>query len=56
MKEQEGQAPKALGKIKSFDNLMEDLTRFKETHGHANVSNPEDKSLAAFCATTRSRT
>ena len=32
---------------------MEDLKRYKETHGHANVSIPEDKSLAQFCATAR---
>jgi hypothetical protein len=32
---------------------MVDLKRFKETHGHANVSNPEDKSLAAFCKRAR---
>ena len=32
---------------------MEDLKRFKETHGHANVSIPEDRSLAKFCAQVR---
>jgi hypothetical protein len=32
---------------------MEDLKRYKETHGHANVSISEDKSLAQFCAQTR---
>jgi DNA repair exonuclease SbcCD ATPase subunit len=48
-KEQEEQVPKARGKYKKFDDQMEDLKRFKETHGHVNVSNPEDKSLAAFC-------
>jgi hypothetical protein len=52
-KEQEGQAPKARGKIESFDDQMEDLKRFKQTHGHANVSIPEDKSLAAFCSRVR---
>jgi hypothetical protein len=52
-REQEGQAPKARGKIKSIDDQMEDLKRFKETHGHANVSIPEDKSLSAFCKRAR---
>jgi hypothetical protein len=28
---------------------MEDLKRFKESHGHANVSIREDKSLGQFC-------
>jgi hypothetical protein len=32
---------------------MEDLKQYKETHGHANVSIPEDKSLAQICAQTR---
>ena len=32
---------------------MEDLKRFKETHGHANVSIREDKSLYHFCASVR---
>ena len=32
---------------------MDDLKRYKETHGHANVSIPEDKSLAQFCANAR---
>jgi hypothetical protein len=52
-KEQEEQAPKARGKYKTFDDKMEDLKRFEETHGHANVSKPEDKSLAQFCAQVR---
>ena len=52
-KEQEEQAPKARGKYKTFDDKMEDLKRFKETHGHANVFKPEDKSLAQFCAQVR---
>ena len=51
--EQEEQAPKARGKNKTFDDRMEDLKRFKETHGHANVSIHEDRSLAQFCAQTR---
>ncbi len=29
---------------------MEDLKRFKETHGHVNVTIPEDRSLYQFCA------
>jgi len=32
---------------------MEDLTGYKETHGHANVSIPEDKSFTQFCTQTR---
>ena len=32
---------------------MDDLKRYKETHGHANVSIPEDKSLAQFCNSVR---
>ena len=31
---QEEQVPKARGKYKTFDDRMEDLKRFKETHGH----------------------
>ena len=51
--EQGKQAPKARGKYKTFDDLMEDLKRFKETHGHASVSIREDKSLGQFCNKTR---
>jgi hypothetical protein len=51
--EQGKQAPKARGKYKTFNERMEDLKRFKETHGHANVSVSEDKSLAQFCAKAR---
>ena len=50
---QEEQAPKARGKNKTFDDRMEDMKRFKETHGHANVSIPEDRSLAPFCTQAR---
>ena len=32
---------------------MEDRKRYKETHGHANVFIPEDKSLAQFCTQAR---
>ena len=52
-KEQEGQAPKARGKYMTFDDRMEDLKRFKETHDHANVSIRENKSLYLFCASVR---
>ena len=52
-KEQEEQAPKARGKYKTFDDRMEDLKLYKETHGHVNLSIPEDKSLAQFCAQAR---
>ena len=51
--EQEEQAPKARGKYNKFEDQMEDLKRFKETHGHANVSIREDKSLGQFCSKTR---
>jgi hypothetical protein len=51
--EQGKQAPKARGKYKTFDERMEDLKRFKETHGHANVSIPEDRSLTKFCVRAR---
>ena len=46
-------APKARGRNNTFDDRMEDLKRYKETHGHANVSIPEDKSLAQFCTQAR---
>jgi ATPase subunit of ABC transporter with duplicated ATPase domains len=52
-KEQEEQAPKARGKVKSFNDRMEDLKRFKETHGHANVTIREDIPLGQFCAKAR---
>ena len=32
---------------------MDDLKRYEETHGHANVSICEDKSLAQFCSNAR---
>ena len=32
---------------------MEDMKRFKETHGHVNVSIREDKPLAQFCVQMR---
>ena len=51
--EQEEQAPKMRGKYKTFDDRMEDLKLFKETHGHVNVSISEDNSLAQFCAQAR---
>jgi hypothetical protein len=51
--EQEEQEPKARGKYKTFDDQMEDLKLFKETHGHVNVSISEDISLAQFCTKTR---
>ena len=53
MSEQEEQAPKARGKYKKFEDQMEDLKQFKETHGHANVSIHEDKSLGQVCNKTR---
>ena len=41
------------GKYKTFDDRMEDLKRFKETHGHANVTTREDIPVSKFCTTTR---
>jgi hypothetical protein len=52
-KEQEEQAPKAQGKYKTFDDKMEDLKQFEETHGHANVTSREDIPLGKFCAQVR---
>jgi len=37
----------------TFDDRMEDLKRFKETHDHANVSIRENTSLYHFCNKTR---
>ena len=42
-------------RYKTFDDRMEDLKRYKEKHGHANVSIFEDKSLAQFCAKSKCR-
>jgi hypothetical protein len=44
---------KARGKYKTFNDRMDDLRRYKETHGHSNVTIPNDKSLAQFCANAR---
>jgi hypothetical protein len=52
-KEQEEQAPKARGKYKTFNDKMEDLKRFEEMHGHANVTIREDIPLGRFCAQVR---
>ncbi len=41
--QQEEQAPKKRGKQKTFDDRMEDLKRYKETHGHINVSISKEK-------------
>jgi hypothetical protein len=51
--EQEEQVPQARGKYKTFDDRMEDLKLLKETHGHVDVSIPEDNSLAQFCIQVR---
>ena len=51
--EQEEQAPKARGKNKTFDERIEDMKRYKETHGHVNVLFSVDKSLAQFCSQAR---
>ena len=51
--EQEEQAPKPRGKNKSFDERVEDLKLFKETHGHINISIRKDKSLCKFCTSVR---
>ncbi len=52
-KEQEELASKAQGKYKTFDDKMEDLKRFEEMHGHANVTSREDIPLGQFCAQVR---
>ena len=52
-KEHKEQPPKARGKYKTFEDRMEDLKRYEETHDHANVSIREDKSLYQFCASVR---
>jgi nitrate reductase alpha subunit len=52
-KEQEEQAPKARGKYKTFDDRMEDLKLFKETHDHVNVTIHLDNSLTKFCSQAR---
>ena len=45
--------PKARSKYKTFDDQMEDLMLYKETHGHVNIFISEEKSLYKFCATAR---
>ena len=40
---------KARGKYKTFNDRMDDLRRYK----HPNVTIPDDKSLAQFCANAR---
>ena len=52
-KEQEEQAPKARGKYKTFDDRMEGLKLFKETHDHVNVTIHLDNSLTKFCSQAR---
>jgi len=52
-RKEEEQAPKPRGKNKTFNERMKDLKRFKETHGHANVTIREEKSLSKFCDITR---
>ncbi len=44
---------KARGKYKTFNDRMDDLRRYKEMNGHSNVTIPDDKSLAQFCANAR---
>ena len=39
--------------IKSFDQKIEDLSSYKEKHGHLNVRKNEDESLAGFCSSIR---
>jgi hypothetical protein len=51
--QQEEQAPKKRGKQKTFDDRMEDLKRYKETHGHINVFISKEKTLYQFCANAR---
>ena len=38
---------------KSFEERIADLVLYKENHGHLNVRQIEDKSLALFCSNIR---
>ena len=38
---------------RSFDERIEDLEEYKQTHGHVNVKAHEDNSLGQFCANVR---
>ena len=38
---------------RSFDERIEDLEEYKQTHGHVNVKRNEDISLNQFCADVR---
>jgi hypothetical protein len=48
-----GAGTKDVRQVQAFNDRMEDLKQYKETHGHANVTIREDRSLSKFCATTR---
>ena len=39
--------------MRSFDERIEDLHQYKQTHGHLNVNRKEDNSLYQFCAGAR---
>jgi len=39
--------------VRSFEKRMEDLRSYKEKHGHLNVKQSQDKSLAQFCTAIR---
>ena len=38
---------------RSFDKRIEDLVKYKQTHGHVSVKKHEDSSLYQFCADIR---
>jgi len=38
---------------RSFDERIEDLEEYKQTHGHLNMKRDEDNSLYQFCAEVR---
>ena len=38
---------------RSFDERIDDLEEYKQTHGHVNVNRHEDSSLYQFCADVR---
>ena len=38
---------------RSFDERIDDLEEYKQTHGHVNVNRHEDCSLYQFCADVR---
>jgi len=45
---------KSQAKQVSFEDCVEQLKEFKETHGHVHVKNADDKNLSQFCQDIRS--